>query len=187
MDFEAQQRLTRDLGGDERLLWTGRPRGGVRLVLGDVLMIPFSLMWGGFAIYWEYSAIHMGAPGFFALWGIPFVLVGLYLIFGRFFYDAYRRAHTYYGLTTDRVLIVSEALGRKVRSLYLSGLAEMDLAVRTDGTGTITFGTASALTSWMTGWPGAQRNAAPRFEAIEQARQVYDQIRAAQRARPVGA
>jgi hypothetical protein len=48
-----------------------------------------------------------GVPLFFALWGIPFILVGSHLIFGRFLVDAKQRAKTTYGLTGERVVIVS--------------------------------------------------------------------------------
>jgi hypothetical protein len=65
------------------------------------------------------SVLTHEAPGIFALWGIPLVLVGLYLIVGRFFVDALQRARTYCALTNERAIIVSGLLGQKVKSLPL--------------------------------------------------------------------
>jgi len=54
-------------------------------------MIPFSLMWGGFLVlFGEFQGRELqgGALVLSILWGVPFVLVGLYMIVGRFFYEA---------------------------------------------------------------------------------------------------
>jgi hypothetical protein len=180
--IDAAMVLQNELYTNERLLWHGRPKQGLMLRPADALMIPFSLLWGGFAIFWEVMAIAGGAPFFFALWGIPFVLVGLYMIAGRFFVDAARRNRTYYALTSERVLIISGIFNRSVRTLRLRTLADVNLTVGRNGRGTITFG-PSSLRSWGwagTSWPDASKQLAPSFEMIENPQVVYGQIQQAQ-------
>jgi hypothetical protein len=67
----------------ERILWSGRPAQGLLFTGNDAMLIPFSLLWGGFAIFWEVSALNQPNTGYFGVFGIPFVLMGLYLIVGR--------------------------------------------------------------------------------------------------------
>jgi hypothetical protein len=180
MDESTDTLIRRELGPDERLLWSGRPGQGIRFRRSDFLLIPFSLMWGGFAIFWEFSALSMGAPIFFALWGIPFVLVGLYMIAGRFVVEAKQRERTAYGLTNQRAVIVSGLLTRRVKSLSLRSLSDIGFEEGANGTGTITFGTPSPF-SWRlpgSSWPGMPQ--APGFEIISDARTVFDSIRKAQ-------
>ncbi|MFF0991548.1 hypothetical protein [Kocuria nitroreducens] len=46
--------------------------------------MPVRLLWGGFAIDREWQAVASSVSLLFALWGIPFVLVGLCFMVGRF-------------------------------------------------------------------------------------------------------
>jgi hypothetical protein len=182
--------VTRELASDERLIWSGGPEAGIRLRPADALMIPFSLFWGGFAFFWEYSVVHIpstatragGAPAMFmALWGIPFVVVGLYLIVGRFFADAYLRSRTRYGVTDQRVLIVTKFWNRQVKSVSLRTLGEFSLQERADGSGSITFGSAPPFNLFaQSGWPGTRQKGAPAFEFVKDVRSVYELIRRSQ-------
>lgn len=85
----------------------GHPDPKVRFAPIDVLLVPFSLLWGGFAVVWEWHAITTSDSILFALWGIPFVLVGLYFIGGRFIYKKRQKMRTVYGLTDTRAIVSS--------------------------------------------------------------------------------
>ena len=39
----------------ERILWTGRPGQGLMLTRNDMFLIPLSLMWFGFTVFWTYE------------------------------------------------------------------------------------------------------------------------------------
>ena len=165
----------------EKLLWSGTPKNGLMLRPTDTLAIPFSLMWGGFAIFWESGVVTSGAPVFMRLWGIPFVLIGIYMIVGRFFYDAWRRGNTTYGLTTSRAIIATAGPFPALKSLDLRTVTDVNLTERPDGTGTIAFGKEKTpvFRAWNP-WTGAP--AVPSFEMIPNAKLVYDMLCEAQRA-----
>jgi len=168
----------------EHALWWGRPRQGVFLRGSDVVAIPFSLLWCGFAIFWETGVASSHAPGFFVLWGVPFVAVGVYMVIGRFFAEAWQRSRTHYALTSDRVLIVSGVFSREIKSLALDTLSDMTLAEGRDGKGSIMFGPQGPFGSGFAGrssfWPAAQQQP-PRFDSIDDAKAVYERIRGARR------
>ena len=121
---------------DEYVLWRGRPVQGRIFTGRDVFMIPFSIMWGGFAIFWELSVTLSGAPVFFRLWGIPFVLVGLYMMVGRFCVQAYILKRTFYAITSRRVL---QCRCGRIVSLNTDRLPEVHMTVHKDGSGTLAF------------------------------------------------
>jgi hypothetical protein len=140
----SESALEPHLVGGERLLWTGRPDPSRRLTKTDVFAVPFSLMWGGFAIFWETSVIASGAPLFFWLWGVPFVAVGLYLIAGRFVYRSWQRRRTLYAVTDRRVLkLVRRRSGDSVEALFIDAVPAVNRELRRDGSGSVFFGSAS--------------------------------------------
>ena len=108
-------------------------------------MIPFSLLWSGFAFFWEYSVIHSSASLLFRLWGVPFVLTEIYMLVGRFFYDAYRRARTWYGLSDRRAIIVSQVWGINEKSVNPGAVEQIEVDRQANGIGSIYFGTRPPL------------------------------------------
>src|SRR5436190_24226654 len=100
-NYDIENELRPHLSSDEKLIWTGKPRTGVLFRSSDAFLIPFSLLWCGFAVFWETMVLSTGFAFPFALVGIPFVLIALYITVGRFFIDVKRRANTVYGITAN--------------------------------------------------------------------------------------
>lgn len=134
-------------------------------------------------MYWEALALRDG-PLFFGLWGAAFVVIGLYIVFGRFVVDFLEREWTSYAVTNERIIIVHGWLAHHVKSLNLETLTDLTLTERGQGKGTIMFGPSqSGLGSW--GWEiwcGRASQLIPNFDLPSDARNVYELIRTAQRA-----
>lgn len=103
MDYTQPNWINSYLTPDEYVLWNGSPGKGNLLTKQDIYMVPFSIIWCGFAIVWETTVLMMHAPLLFKLWGIPFVCVGLYMVFGRFIMKSYMRKETVYVITNKRI------------------------------------------------------------------------------------
>lgn len=180
-DFEAQNELQQELLADEKLLWSGRPKKGIVFRLSDVFYIPFSILWCGFAIFWETSVVTSNAPFFFRLWGIPFVCAGLYITIGRFFYDKMNRDKTVYGITNQRVIIKSGVVNTTVESFNIKTLFNLGIDEKSDGSGTITLDSSqtSPFVFYRSAWPGNKK--APALELVQNVRTVFNLILQQQR------
>ena len=187
--FALPDVLRRQLAPGERVLWHGRPPQGLLLRRADAWLIPLSCLWGGGVIF---NVLHLlktsaqmedrAGMGFLFVWGLLFVLVGLYLMLGRFWVDAYLRARTYYALTHERLLLAGGWSGRQIKSLPLRNLPQITLKVNASGGGVIQLGSESR-SLWSAcppGWPGAplQPDA---LELADDAQRVFHLIQSAQR------
>ena len=72
--YDQKAVISAELEEGEMLLWSAQPRQGLLLHAADKSLIPFSLIWGGFALFWEYEVISTGAPFLFVLFGICYEL-----------------------------------------------------------------------------------------------------------------
>jgi len=123
----------------EEILWEGKPGKGIIFSKEDMIMIPFSILWCSFAIFWTVTASSGG--GFFGLFGVPFICVGLYLVFGRFIARAYNRKRTLYVSTNRKIL---RLCGRKVDMLEGRNIISVSTVNNKDGGGTVMFNEYSA-------------------------------------------
>lgn len=121
---------------DGQVLWTGRPKQGLILTSRDGLLIPFSLVWCGFAVFWTVSATGHGAPAFFTLWGLMFVAIGIYVVIGRFIHDAMLRARIVYTVTGAGIRIAN---GSTETIIPAGEWTCLELTTFGDRTGTIRF------------------------------------------------
>lgn len=173
------------LDSGERLLWSGCPRQGMILGSPDFFFIPFSFVFGGFVLNWNAMAWSNGSPLFFRLFGLPFLFVGLYIMFGRFLVDARIRQQTSYAVTNQRVLISTGILNATLRSYDLALLSDVSVRkVLPDGTGTITFSGSPfpPLMGFAIPLPVPGLTKASAFQLIADVNRVHDILLGAQQA-----
>lgn len=181
---DSQLVIQPELGSNERLLWADRPKPGFTLHREDVFLIPFSLLWGGFAIFWEAGVAGLwgnatrSSPvsSFMMLWGIPFVLIGQYFMWGRFIYASWKKKRTYYGVTDRRVIVVQNAWRKQVASAYIDTLPTLIKETGLNGSGTLRF--AQPASPWLGArgwgaWDGMSIGTVPTFIDIENLDFVY--------------
>jgi hypothetical protein len=108
--------------------------------------------------------------------------VGVYTLIGRFWVDAVRRRHTWYGVTNRRVIIARDWPRSIVRSLDIATLTDVALDEGFSDIGTVRFGVSDDAIFYLMGgnesWPWSASMASPRFERIRGARDVYELITA---------
>ena len=181
-NYEIEKELAPVLGSGELLTWTGRPGQGVRFSSMDIFLIPFSIIWFCGIIFWEVTAIKSGAPILMMIFGIPFILAGLFFTVGRFIYDVRRRANTIYGISNNRIIIKSGIKRKVINSINIKSISNLSFTQKADGSGTILLGPLDSRFSMMQGtaWPGAKQ--APSLESISDVKNVYDKIVELQRA-----
>jgi len=178
--------LKQQLESDEKLIWCGKPAQGILFYPVDIFMIPFSLLWGGIALIWEYFAIILIIKKpevnhlFFPVFGIPFAFVGLYMLFGRYIIDKKQRENIQYGISNKRIFIIRGKKKQSIVRLNLNRLKSINIKERKDGRGTIIFGEKDFFDFfYVKGVMPRDKFTSPKFEMIENVREVYNKIKEA--------
>jgi hypothetical protein len=76
-----------------------------------------------------------------------FALLGVYFLFGRFFWKNYKKRRTFYFITNKRVIVLANLLSKHIQASFIDSLPSINKSVRPDGIGTIHFGSYNAALS----------------------------------------
>ncbi|MBL4808020.1 MAG: aspartate carbamoyltransferase catalytic subunit [Rhodobacteraceae bacterium] len=109
------------LDDGEKVIWQGAPDAGLHFHARGIMQSLFGVVFFGFSIFWVTMALKGSGPdgglgAVFPLFGVPFVLVGFYLVIGHWFFDSYKRSRTRYALTDKRALIAVRVFGKRMKS-----------------------------------------------------------------------
>ncbi|GMU87541.1 MAG: hypothetical protein AMXMBFR48_27820 [Ignavibacteriales bacterium] len=135
MIFNLNREIEQYLEAGENLIWTGQPKQGLVFSAFDIWMVIFGIIWTSGVVSWIYAA--WDAAIWFAMFGLPFLLVGLYLIFGKFFIDARTRSTAIYAITNRRVIITYKKVRKKFYSYEYGKIREIALRENADKSGAI--------------------------------------------------
>lgn len=167
-----------DLLKNERLLWVGQPDPKALFTVADIFLIPFSIFWSGFVLI--FVAVISKVGWFGVLFILPFVLLGVYFLVGRFIYKIWKRKNTFYAVTTRRVLILTTLFTRSLQAVFIDTIPTVHKSARF-GRGTITFGNRNFWSSLYAntgmgifGWPYGKES--PTFYDIKDVNKVFDLV-----------
>lgn len=146
IDPRAAQKIQPELMSGESVYWSGMPNPRVIFHSDDWTAIPFSLIWTGFFVFCEAQSLGLWTTAsrsaekntFMVFWCIPFLLLGNYMVWGRFVADAWLKRRTYYAVTNRRVLILQEGWKRKTSATFLGMIPNIER--EGTSTGTLWFG-----------------------------------------------
>lgn len=175
-DLRAE--LSPYLHPDETLLWVGQPYL-TRKFRPNPLTLIFMLFWFGFALVWTVMATAIG--GFFGIFGIPFLLIGGYMLYMLTAGQKKQFQGTIYAVTDRRAIILyTDRRGMNCTEHLFAHLTSVTMEEVQGTVGTIRFCT-DIVYSGYDGYGGYRRgyrrSALPAqgncFYSIESVREVY--------------
>jgi hypothetical protein len=153
---DAQFLVQSELQSGESLQWTGLANPA-RAAISALPASLFGLPFAGFALFWmtaAYRGSHAiskssnnpigGVFSFFPLFGLPFLLIGLGVVFAPLF--AYFKAQkTAYAITDKRVLVISAGRTRTIKSCTPADIVSVDHREREGGSGDVIIRTSGVM------------------------------------------
>ncbi len=120
---EIQKRYFTD---DEEVLWFSKPTALKPFLRTDFILIPLTLIIGGYILWYSYTTLLQLLHGqniMFAFSGITFLLIGIYLVFGRIWYRYKRISKNFYFVTNKRVFVFNALRDTVTVNIPLSDVA----------------------------------------------------------------
>lgn len=134
-EFEFVKNLLVD---GEYILWKGKPEKGRMFALSDLYIIPLSIVFFMMAISNVIETlIDENVVVTDYLFSTVYMLIVLYVLFGRFIHSALIRKYSCYVVTNKKII---RKRFRKIDTLDLNSIPTMDTQIYKNGNGTISFG-----------------------------------------------
>lgn len=134
--MEGMEFIHSCLEEDEYVLWRGKPGKKNTFSSRDRAVLPFALFWTAFALLLEGSVIMSGAPLMYCIFGAPFVLISVLLLYNSFPSGVFAKGKTLYVVTNKKLIIKRD----KDIEVYLPDeLPPMKIELHKNGNGTIIF------------------------------------------------
>lgn len=124
----------------EKILWSWQPDSSIRFSKHDWYLIPMYIVMFGMVNWWIWSVLFALESIAVLIIGGPFVILSVYALIGRFPYKIWRKKHTYYAVTDQRLIVVYHD---EVQSARLSELPRIDKERLSDWIWTLSFGNLS--------------------------------------------
>lgn len=131
------QLIERILFENEYILWRGGPEYKKIFSYTDLYLVPFSIIWCAVVFTVSIVSYLEEGPIFLLLCEIPFLLSGIYFLFGRFVWQWYIRKRTDYCITNMRII---RNRNGKIDALEGDLISVTYVNFNWDGSGTINFG-----------------------------------------------
>ena len=148
---EDRRRLEEELAPGETVVWQQSPVRGASAGANFFTRI-FGIFWLGFSLFWfagALSAARLGGFGLiFPLFGLPFIGIGIWLVFVLPSRQKRQLSTTVYAVTDRRLIIFASAPTRTVRSLPLACVRSVNKRIHRNGTGDLYFGIDPAAWSY---------------------------------------
>lgn len=134
---EAQRTLLSYLHEGETLLWSGRPYRSHPYRPSIAAMV-FMLFWCGFSVFWTVTASL--SAGWFGLFGLPFVAVGVFMLYQLLLGQRNRFYNTIYAVTDNRMIVLTASRkGLECTEYPYEYIAFLNYTEVKNGAGNITF------------------------------------------------
>ncbi|KNY26494.1 hypothetical protein [Pseudobacteroides cellulosolvens] len=135
LSYEEQRLINGELNVGERVIWADKPVLG-SLFFKSFAIYLFAIPWTTFSLFWMYGASK--GSFIFSLFGVPFVLIGLYMLCTPFI-NKNAEKRTIYIVTNQRAIIYKYGRKIKVKSFFPNQVANIERYQNKNGTGNIIF------------------------------------------------
>jgi len=144
--YNPSSRIQPYLSFGESILWCGTPLERVRFRIKDNPTFLFGIPFLAFAIFWTLTAASASSGGgaigsVFPLFGIPFILVGVSMVFISPYRNVRNRNNAVYAITDKKVYILYDNQRQRLISYEFSQLSNVTLEITGDNIGNIKFQT----------------------------------------------